>query len=104
MADLESIRFANEDIRPIADRIAQLYYLAKAVLDAWGARNLDPTFAKSADVLDDGSSSDGRPKITGDDVHAVVAVIAAFVEDCEAGEKARLRSVLRVAVNPKPRS
>ena len=100
IADVEAVRFANEELRPAADQLAQLYYLAKSVRDQWFARGMAARFPNTSDVVEDGSANDGRPRITGADVNNLITRLDEIVTSFEAGSNAKLNTILKVAVNP----
>ena len=95
----QAIKFANEDIRIAADKIAQAYYFAKKLRNFWFANNMGAVFP-SAEVVDDGASVDGRPVIDGNKVLLMVTRCEELINDLEANGNAKLNTVLSVAVNP----
>jgi len=99
LTDAEVVKFSNERIHPIADELAQLYFRAKAIQAEYQAAGLEKKFV-DGEVLADGSATDGRHPILGQDVKAVMSLIDAYVVDFESGLNAKLNSVLKVAVNP----
>jgi hypothetical protein len=102
MADITNptvVRFCNERLRPAADRLAQSYYFACEVLDAWNALGGEVGVPADASVIIDGSAIDGRPVITGAKVHAMIDAVSALRTDYEAASKAKLGTILNVAVN-----
>jgi len=103
MADIidpEAVRFSNEKIRPLADRLAQLYYRMVALRDEWVANGMGAKFPNGASAVIDGSATDGRHPITGSNVQDIAAVATAFIASFEANTNATLNEVLAVAVNP----
>lgn len=100
--DPNAVRFANTRIRPMADRLAQLYYLAVLFSDEFKALGLDTIFLKNPDSVSDGSATDGRPPITGTDVNNIITLAIAFKDLMEANSKEPLNQVLRVGVNTTP--
>ncbi|OPL13111.1 MAG: hypothetical protein AVO39_11095 [delta proteobacterium MLS_D] len=102
MADITSpqaVRFSNEKIRPAAERMAQLYTIAKQVVDEWYATNMGTEIPVSADLIIDGSANDGRTPINGNDATLVISRLQEFVTDMEANNNAKLNTVLKPAVN-----
>lgn len=95
----EAIRFCNERVRPLADALAQVYFLSRAVRAEWYANNLG-ALLPSADTVMDGSAQDGRHPITGNDAAGIITRADEFITDYEAGGSAKLNTVLAVAVNP----
>jgi hypothetical protein len=101
----QAIKFANEDIRPAADALSQLYYRAKDILARWSAngQNVTALFAPfdGTLVMDKASvaPTDGRPPITTAQVNNIISRLNEFVVDYEAGGNAKLNTVTAVAVN-----
>jgi hypothetical protein len=107
----QAINFCNEEVRPAADRLAQLYNDAKDVLLKFSAngQNIQALIPNDSTVVNDGSEltatprPDGRPPITGAHVWNIVTRLNEFVIDYEAGSNAKLNTVVAVAVNTLPR-
>jgi hypothetical protein len=105
ITDPNAIRFANTRIRVAADLIAQLDTLAGVILAEWNAQNLGATFTNDAEVVVDGSATDGRPVITGAKVNNIInrltSLRSASASSGLAMGAAGVRdTVLQVAVNP----
>ena len=94
------ITFSNERVRVAADTAAQGYYRAKSLIDQWNAQSLATLVPNDATVVTDGADTDGRPVITGADIHGMVAVLQSYVGMIEATSSAALTQILRVAVHP----
>lgn len=97
----QAVRFANEEIRPLADAYANLYFTAKRVAAEWSAQNIGALIPNTADVIIDGSETDGRAQITGAKVNGLVTAVAALVADLEANTNAKRDILLQIAVNVK---
>lgn len=95
----EAIRFANTRLRVVADMLAQAYYASKAAQAEWYANNLGALFP-SGDVVIDGSETDGRHPIDGNDAANLITRASELVTDYEASSNAKLNTILNVAVNP----
>jgi len=104
MADItnaQAITFSNEQIRPAANSLAQLYYEAKRVSQQWTALGMSSLITNSVDdTMIDGAATDGRPLIDGADVNNIVNRLTEFITDMEASGNAKLNTVLAVAPNP----
>jgi hypothetical protein len=103
MADItnaEAVRFCNEKVRVAADRLAQTYYFAKQVQQEWFAANMANLLPNDTSPVIDGSSTDGRHPITGEDVTGIISRCMALTSDFEANDNAKLNAILAVAVNP----
>lgn len=96
----QAVRFANEVIRPLADAYAQLYFRTQAVAAEWVAQNIGGIIPNTADTIIDGSAQDGRAQITGADVNLFAGQAVAFLADADANAKLKLKTMLRIAVNP----
>lgn len=95
----EAVKFCNERVRIAADKLAQTYYLARAVLDEWYANNMGALIpVEGGDVLD-GSATDGRHVITGNDATNLITRCSEICTDFEANNNAKLNTILAVAVN-----
>ena len=99
ITDVAAIKFSNEQIRPLADMLASLYYRAKTVVDDWNATTMSGKIPNTTDVLIDGAAEDGRTIINGIDATAIITRAQEFITDYEAGSKAKLNTVNKVAVN-----
>lgn len=101
ITDPTAVRFCNEQVRPAADRLVQLYWWLKAVKQEYIAT---PALASSipndatATVVD-GSATDGRTTITGADVQATLADLNSLITSLEATSSAMLNRFYKVAVN-----
>ena len=102
ITDPEAVRFCNEQVRVGADKLAQMYYAAKAIKDEWIANpNLATLIAfDNPDDVVDGSATDGRHPISGIEVNNLITRLGELITDMEAGGNAKLNTVLAVAVNP----
>jgi hypothetical protein len=97
----EVVAFCNQRVREAADRLAQTYFLAKAVTAEWFANNLSTAIAyDNGDLVVDGSAIDGRHPISGIDVNNLITRLMELTADYEASSNAKLNTILAVAVNP----
>lgn len=104
----EAIGFCNARVRVAADRLAQAYFLAKAVVSEWYANDMGSLITAGGGVVrdsaspsdDNGTGGDGRHVITGNDATNVINRLAELTADYEASGNAKLNTVLAVAVNP----
>lgn len=97
----EAVKFCNERVRVAADKLAQLYAVAKSVEQEWTANDLATIIAfDNPDLVVDGSASDGRHPISGEDVNNLITRCSEIVTDLEANSSAKLNTILKVAVNP----
>lgn len=102
ITDPQAVVFANESVRSAADLMAQGYLRAKAAIAAYDAKGLDAVFGANggADVVVDGSATDGRTPIVGGEVQALVQGLRDLVADFEANSSVKHNLVMKIAVNP----
>lgn len=99
ITDPAAVAFANQKIRPMADAMAQNYATCKAIVNAWNALTMSAKITNTADIISDGSATDGRNQITGAQATAIVTRAQEVIADYEATSNAKLNTVLQVAVN-----
>ena len=100
ITDPQAVAFCNEEVRTIADQYSQLYYKLDAFLNEWNAQNIGALIPNTADVVIDGSATDGRASITGAKVNGLVTNLTALRSDLEASANLKLNVLLQIAVNP----
>ena len=96
----QAVKFCNKNIRVAADKLAHAYYFAKATVDEWAANNMGEKIPVSNDIIDDGSTTDGRPVITGNDVTGMIYTLQDLIVEFEESNKTKLNSILKIAPNP----
>lgn len=97
----QAIKIANEKIRPLADRMAQLYNALKSAQIEYTAEGWGPLFPATADVVEDGSATDGRTPIINTDVRSFMLTdVVAFLNALEASANAGRDRVFKIAPNP----
>lgn len=97
----QAILVCNEKIRPLADRLGQLYNLCKSLQAEAQAEGWAAMFTGGAgNQIMDGSVTDGRAILTDADVSAFITDITTFITDMEAASNARRNRALKIAVNP----
>ncbi len=75
MNDPQVVKFCNEGLRPVADKLVDALYAATALVQSYDATGVsaklgdDPTFST---IIDDGSLADGRPQISAGGVKLTV--------------------------------
>ncbi len=101
MADITDptvVGFVNEQIRPLANTLARLYYGGRAIIDEYNERGgiaFLPNDAGSEVI--DGAQGDSRPVITGQDATRVGQALTEFLELMEANGNEKLSHLLAVA-------
>lgn len=102
ITNARAIKFSNERIRPLADRLGGLYYDLLRVRDELRAEpTLLDLLSSGKDLLEDGSDKDGRPPVTAEQLKAIWTLADVMIADFEADDSARLKAILSVAVNPR---
>lgn len=102
ITDPTAIGFSNEQIRPLADKLAQIYTQCKTIVNVWNAQSMGTVITNTSDIIEDGSGSgsDTRNQITGADATNIITRAQEFITDYEEFTNAKLNTVLKVAVNP----
>lgn len=97
----QAVRIANEKIRPLTDKMAGLYDALKSAQIEFTAENWTELFPNDAEVIVDGSATDGRTPITNAEVRAFMLTDAvAFLTALEASSNAGRNRVFKIATNP----
>lgn len=94
---------ANEKIRPLADRLGQLYNFCKALQGEAAAEGWTAMFPATADIIIDGAREDGRTEITSGDIANIMTMATDVITWFEAAAPTanfRRNLALKVAVNP----
>jgi len=99
----QAVLIANTKIRPLADRLAQLYNAIKAAQIEYTAEGWSVLFPNDSEVIVDGSAVDGRTPITNADVRAFMLTDAVGVlTPLEASSNAGRDRVHKISPNPLP--
>jgi len=98
----QAVVFCNEKVRPTADKYMQLYWLAKFFTQEWAATGMAALIPNTADIVVDGSETDGRTPITGQMVNGLKNNLDLLITDLEANSKAKLNGLSQIAVNENP--
>jgi len=100
----QAIKIANEKIRPLCDRLSQLYNAIKSAQIEYTAENWAALFPNDAEVIMDGSDVDGRTPIINSDVRSFMLTDAqAVLTQLEASSNAGRNRVFKIAPNPEIR-
>lgn len=102
ITDPQAVKFCNEKIRQAADRYAQLYWTAKILLTEWNSAGLGALIPNNAEVVSDGSATDGRSPITGAMVNGFRNNLQLLVNDLEANAGVKLNGLAQIAVHEEP--
>jgi len=68
ITDAEAIRFVNEKIRPMAEKLRALDALIDDLRTSWFGGGLSAHFATGADTVADGREAEGVSRLTAQDV------------------------------------
>jgi hypothetical protein len=98
VTDTTIVRFANEQTRIYAECHTRVYYKSVGMLDEWNALDMAAVVPNDDSPVIDGSAEDGRPIITGADIHGAIASATVLVGDMQANNNANLNDLLRIAV------
>lgn len=67
----EAVKFSNEKARVFADSMVTAYETATKFKAQYDAQGLDTVFPNTSEVVEDGSSTDGRTPMTGQKIRAL---------------------------------
>lgn len=98
--NVQAISVSDNQLRPFADKLAQLYNLAKALQADALANNWAGLFPADGVALGDNSAVDGRNPITDTDLNSLIAIAGTFITFMEATSFANRNVVNKIAVNP----
>ena len=101
----QAVRFSNEQLRPLADALVSAYWTAKAVVaNYYASPELGTAYTDGiAETISDGSATDGRQPVTGNDALGMVTQASGWISTCEANGGAVLNVLLGYAVNRQSR-
>ena len=79
ITDTTAIKFSNEQIRPISEKLRNLYYECKVMQQDWfnGVNTVIPY--DNTEVLDDSRSVNGDSILTGQDIGGIMTQVGAFI-------------------------
>jgi len=104
ITDPQVVAFTNSQARPAADKMTQAYWQMKKFVENYNTGNIGTliTNAGSANLVADGSKTDGRTPITGGDIFNLITAAQAyiaFVEGQAVATAARLDVISKPHVN-----
>lgn len=100
ITNLPAVKFSNERVRPVCDRVAGLFSSIVTLASEFQAKGLDQIIPDDDTVIDDGAGTvDGRTPITGHDVHQIIALATDLIS-MGTGQNTKMPTVLKIAVNP----
>lgn len=95
-----AVKFANEQVRRIADTYGRTLFDTDKVLALWRAHGLAELIPNDDSLIADGAGSDGRRAITGADLHGMIGLLQTVEGLGIANGGASKALILRIAVNP----
>lgn len=104
--DPEIVKFCNEGLRPAMDQLVRSYNAAKTLVEVYDATGMsaklpeDETFS---DLIEDGSATDGRPRISAGGVRLSVENIRSLLTQLEGTETPSGLSLIQAAISISPR-
>ena len=79
ITDAEAIRFVNEQIRPMAERLRDLNALLDYTQGQWFGGGLSAHFAAGSDTVEDGREAEGVSRMTAQDVTNLMTQIGTII-------------------------
>lgn len=79
ITNAEAIRFVNEQIRPMAERLRDLNALLDDTQARWFGGGISSFFSLGTDTVDDGRDSQGVSRLTAQDVTNLMTQIGTIV-------------------------
>ena len=73
----ESIRFVNEQVRPLCEKVRALNAEINAMQTLWFS-GLNNTFPNTTEAVDDGRDSEGVSRLTGANINSAVGILIAM--------------------------
>lgn len=96
----QAVRWSNERTRTAANALASVFYRMEKYLDDRTAQGISAVMTPLGDTIVDGSATDGRAPITGQDEADLAALMTTLRNAFRANNNARLTTVLKISVNP----
>lgn len=98
--NVQAISVSDTQMRPLADKLAQLYNLTKALQALAVANSWAALFPADGLTIGDTSATDGRNPITDTDLSNLIALVTSYINFMEASSFANRNLVNKIAVNP----
>jgi hypothetical protein len=95
----QAINTCDFKLRPLADRLGQVYNVCKALQAEAAANGWATLFPNDAQVIADTAAVDGRAVITNADIFQLIAVITSFLGYMEATSNANRNLVMKIGPN-----
>ena len=94
-----AVRHCNEKGRVFADALLTVYDTAKKYKTDWDANSIGTLIPNTADLVEDGSATDGRYPCTGAKFNALYTLSGTIITFFETGTPSRIDQIRQVAVN-----
>lgn len=98
--NVQAILVCDTQMRPLADKLAQLYNLCKSLAVDAAANGWVAMFPADGQAIGDTSATDGRNPITNTDISQLITLVSAYTTFMEASANANRNLVHKIAVNP----
>lgn len=102
ITNVEAVRFCNDEVRRFNDLLVVTYRTAKQIKLDYDNKGMGAIFTNNADVVIDGSSTDGRHAMTTFDVNVVLARANEIIADYEASSNTKINQANAIAVSTNP--
>lgn len=84
----QAVAFANNRARVLADEMRTLYLSCKAFVQQWTAQSVATVIPNDANVMTDGSATDGRAPITNAQINVLFAHASSLIAYFEGASSA----------------
>lgn len=85
ITDPQAIRFTNEVVRPMAEKLRGLKVEIDAALTTYNAGVGDIFYNASAEIIDDGRANEGVSRLTGNDILLLITQLQTIQTQLNAG-------------------
>lgn len=99
-SNAQAVAFANTKIRPVNDLALSLYYSIQLFQQEWTQQGIAAIIPNDANLIADGSATDGRPQMTDAQAQIVQANLQTIMNVFTANSNLILNQLLSVAVHP----
>lgn len=98
----QAITVSDQQLRPLADSLMQLYNRCKALQIQYTAQSWASLFPNTSDLVADGAVTgpDGRQPITNADLNTLFGIVTSFITYMEQSSNANRNCAAKIAVNP----
>lgn len=79
----EAIKFSNEQVRPLSEKMRNLYYELKSMVADWNNGDSANFPVDDQDMLEDGREVNGVSRLSGNDVNLFISQAQAYIAQIE---------------------